>query len=68
MEYILQTDNLSKVYGTKTVLKHVSIHVPKGSIYGLVGKNGAGKNHVDAYHLRLDAAKLGKLHIVRKVK
>ena len=43
MEYILQTDNLSKVYGTKTVLKHVSIHVPKKSIYGLVGKNGAGK-------------------------
>ena len=43
MEYILQTDNLSKVYGTKTVLDHVSIHVPKKSIYGLVGKNGAGK-------------------------
>ena len=43
MEYILQTDNLSKVYGAKTVLDHVSIHVPKKSIYGLVGKNGAGK-------------------------
>lgn len=43
MEYILQTDNLSKVYGPKTVLNHVSIHVPKKSIYGLVGKNSAGK-------------------------
>lgn len=43
MEYILQTANLTKVYGTKTVLDHVSIHVPKKSIYGLVGKNGAGK-------------------------
>ena len=43
MEYILQTDNLVKVYGPKTVLNHVSIHVPKKSIYGLVGKNGAGK-------------------------
>lgn len=43
MEYILKTDNLSKVYGTKMVLNHVSIHVPKKSIYGLVGKNGAGK-------------------------
>ncbi len=29
MEYILQTGNLSKVYGAKTVLNHVSIHVPK---------------------------------------
>ena len=43
MEYILQTNNLSKVYGAKTVLDRVSIHVPKKSIYGLVGKNGAGK-------------------------
>lgn len=43
MEYILQTNNLSKVYGSKTVLDQVSIHVPKKSIYGLVGKNGAGK-------------------------
>lgn len=43
MEYILQTDNLSKIYGAKTVLNQVSIHVPKKSIYGLVGKNGAGK-------------------------
>ena len=38
MVYILQTDNLSKIYGTKTVLDHVNIHVPKQSIYGLVGK------------------------------
>ena len=43
MDYILKTDNLSKIYGAKTVLNHVSIHVPKKSIYGLVGKNGAGK-------------------------
>lgn len=43
MEYILQTDNLSKIYGTKTVLDHVNIHVPKQSIYSLVGKNEAVK-------------------------
>ena len=43
MDYILKTDNLSKIYGAKTVLNHVSIHVPKKSIYGLVRKNGAGK-------------------------
>lgn len=43
MDYILETNNLSKVYGTRTVLNQVNIHVPKKSIYGLVGKNGAGK-------------------------
>lgn len=46
MEYILQTDNLSKVYGVKTVLNHVSIHVPKKSIYGLVGKTEQEKRRL----------------------
>ena len=45
MEYILQTDNLSKVYGEKTVLDHVSIHVPKKSIYGLREKTEREKPH-----------------------
>lgn len=45
MDYILQTDNLSKVYGAKTVLDHVSIHVPKKSIYGLVEKAAQEKPH-----------------------
>lgn len=44
MEYILKTDNLSKKYGKKNlILDSVSMNVPKGSIYGFVGKNGAGK-------------------------
>lgn len=44
MEYILKTSNLTKVYGKKNmVLNSVSMNVPKGSIYGFVGKNGAGK-------------------------
>lgn len=33
MEYILQTNHLSKVYGAKTVLNQVSIHVPKGLVF-----------------------------------
>lgn len=44
MSYILQTNNLTKIYGKKNlVLNSVSMNVPKGSIYGFVGKNGAGK-------------------------
>lgn len=44
MEYILKTNNLTKVYGRKNVvLDYVNMNVPKGSIYGFVGKNGAGK-------------------------
>ena len=43
MEYVLQTNALKKVYRNYTALQNLSMHVPKGSIYGFVGKNGAGK-------------------------
>ncbi len=44
MNFILQTDNLSKSYKKKiNVLNNVCMNVPAGSIYGFVGKNGAGK-------------------------
>lgn len=43
MEYILETHALTKRYGECKVLNGLDMHVPKGSIYGFVGKNGAGK-------------------------
>ncbi|MGN0663890.1 MAG: ABC transporter ATP-binding protein [Negativibacillus sp.] len=43
MDYILTTEALSKTYGRFKALDNLSMHVPKGSIYGFVGKNGAGK-------------------------
>ena len=43
MDYILETENLTKMYGKKAALNNVSIHVNQGDIYGLVGRNGAGK-------------------------
>lgn len=43
MEYVLTTDALSKHYKKAKALDGLSMHVPKGAIYGFVGKNGAGK-------------------------
>lgn len=43
MDYVLTTNALSKKYGAFKALDAVSMHVPKGAIYGFVGKNGAGK-------------------------
>ncbi len=43
MEYVLQTERLTKRYGKVNVVEDVSMHVRKGSIYGFIGKNGAGK-------------------------
>lgn len=43
MEYVLQTNALCKNYGRFKALSGLSITIPKGAIYGFVGKNGAGK-------------------------
>lgn len=43
MEYVFQTQNITKKYWKKIVLNDVNINVKKGEIYGLIGKNGAGK-------------------------
>lgn len=43
MEYVLKTNNLCKRYQNFYALKDLSMSVPKGAIYGFVGKNGAGK-------------------------
>lgn len=40
---VLRTDNLVKIYGSRTVVDHVSIDVSQGEIVGLMGPNGAGK-------------------------
>lgn len=40
---LICTKDLTKVYGKKRVLDGINMHVPKGSIYGFVGKNGSGK-------------------------
>ncbi len=46
MQYILQTDRITKTIGGKTLVRDVSLHVKKGEIYGFLGPNGAGKTTV----------------------
>lgn len=43
MEYVLTTNSLNKKYKDFQALSGLTMHVPKGAIYGFVGKNGAGK-------------------------
>lgn len=43
MDYILNTEGLSKYYHKFKALDNLNMHVPKGAIYGFVGRNGAGK-------------------------
>ncbi len=43
MEYVVTANNLCKYYPKFKALNNFSMHVPKGAIYGFVGRNGAGK-------------------------
>ena len=43
MEKILEIKNLQKSYNKKKVLDIDDLEIEQGSIYGLIGKNGAGK-------------------------
>ena len=43
MEYVLETSALCKRYRDFTALNGLELHIPKGAIYGFVGRNGAGK-------------------------
>lgn len=43
MEYVLETKALGKRYQNFTAMNGLNMHIPKGAIYGFVGRNGAGK-------------------------
>jgi ABC-2 type transport system ATP-binding protein len=43
METVLQIDGVSKAYGKVKALKEVSLTIPKGSVFGILGPNGSGK-------------------------
>jgi ABC-2 type transport system ATP-binding protein len=40
---VIELDRVSRRYGTKLALQEVSLCVPRGKVFGLVGENGAGK-------------------------
>ncbi|EMW5898406.1 ABC transporter ATP-binding protein [Enterococcus faecalis] len=44
--YIIETKNLTKVYGEQKAVNSANLHIEKGSIYGLLGRNGAGKTTI----------------------
>lgn len=46
MEYILKTEALTKQYNKRNAIVNVDIAVHLGAVYGLVGRNGAGKTTI----------------------
>ncbi len=60
---MLRIEDLKKNFGDKEVLKGLELVVPKGSIYGFIGKNGAGKTTTMKTILGLLKADEGKIYV-----
>lgn len=43
---MIETQDLTKNYGDFQAVSKVSLHIPKGKVYGFVGPNGAGKSTI----------------------
>ncbi len=46
MDYVVQTNNLTKHFGSTEAVSRVNLHLKPGEIYGFLGPNGAGKTTV----------------------
>ncbi len=63
MDYVIKTRGLYKKYGAKNAVNDVSINVARGEIYGLIGKNGAGKTSLMKLILGLTFPTSGELEL-----
>lgn len=62
-EAVIKLENVNKAYGKHEVLKNVNMQVNRGDIYGLVGRNGAGKTTIFKMILGLSEANSGNISI-----
>lgn len=65
-EFIIETKGLTKKYGEQYAVKNVDIHVRKNTIYGLLGRNGAGKTTIMKMMLGITKSTAGEVRIFGK--
>ncbi len=63
---MIETRQLTKVYGDQTAVNKVNLHVEKGRIYGLLGRNGAGKTTIMKMILGLTSTTSGEVDVFGK--
>jgi ABC-type multidrug transport system ATPase subunit len=62
-EPVIQVSELTRRFGAKTALDSVSVAMPRGAVYGLVGANGAGKTTLIKHILGLLRAESGSVRV-----
>ncbi|MFC4402211.1 ABC transporter ATP-binding protein [Gracilibacillus xinjiangensis] len=66
MEYIVETENLTKRFGKELAVSALEMRIPKGEIYGFLGPNGAGKTTTIRMLLGLMRPTSGSIRIFDK--
>src|SRR5260221_6122036 len=62
-EAVIQVSELTRRFGARTALASVSLSMPRGAVYGLVGANGAGKTTLIKHILGLLRAESGSVRV-----
>src|SRR6185295_9565944 len=62
-ENIIDIRNLSRHFGNKAALQDVTLQIPRGKVFGVVGENGAGKTTLIKHILGLLKAKQGSVSV-----
>ena len=65
-DFVIETKQLTKIYGEQTAVSKVNLHVKKGRIYGLLGRNGAGKTTIMKMVLGLTSITSGEVDVFGK--
>lgn len=60
---MIETKQLTKIYGEQKAVNAVNLHVGKGRIYGLLGRNGAGKTTIMKMILGLTSITSGEVEV-----
>jgi ABC-type multidrug transport system ATPase subunit len=64
MNPAIEISQLSRRFGTKQALSSVTLSLPRGGVYGLVGANGAGKTTLIKHLLGLLKAQQGSVRVL----
>jgi ABC-2 type transport system ATP-binding protein len=62
-ESVIDVSDLTRRFGGRTALASVSLSLPRGAVYGLVGANGAGKTTLIKHMLGLLRAQSGSVRV-----
>jgi ABC-2 type transport system ATP-binding protein len=65
---VVAITDLSRRFGSKAALDNVSLYVPRGGVFGLVGENGAGKTTLIKHILGLLRAETGSVSVSASIR